>query len=82
LKELLAAIEYCDEHGIEMYSGGQFELSVGRAHLHVIASVFFPDTPNDAAPVQYHANDPVQNAPASPLPVPPLEQRQGFSWPL
>ncbi len=82
LKELLAAIEYCHERGIEMYSGGQFELSVGRAHLHAIASVFFPDTPNDAAPVHYHGNDPVENAPASPLPVPPPEQRQGFSWPL
>lgn len=82
LRELLAAIEYCDARGIEMYSGGQFELSVGRAHLHAIASVFYPDTPNDAAPVHYHGNDPVSDAPASPLPVPPPEQRAGFSWPL
>lgn len=82
LRELLAAIEYCEERDIEMYSGGQFELSVGRAHLHAIASVFFPSTPNDAAPVHYHANDPVENAPASPLPVPPLNERTGFSWPV
>lgn len=82
LKELLAAIEYCEAHEIEMYSGGQFELSVGRAQLHAVASVFFPDTPNDAAPVDYHGNDPVENAPASPLPVPPPDQREGFSWPL
>jgi hypothetical protein len=82
LRELLAAIEYCQERDIEMYSGGQFELSVGRTHLHAIASVFFPDTPNDAAPVQYLGNDPVQNAPSSPLPVPSKEQRAGFSWPL
>jgi hypothetical protein len=82
LKELLAGIEYCDERGIEMYSGGQFELSVGRAQLHAIASVFFPGTPNDAAPVHYHGNDPVENAPASPLPVPAPEDRRGFSWPL
>lgn len=82
LRELLTAIEYCQERDIEMYSGGQFELSVGRPHLHVIASVFFPGTPNDAAPVHYHANDPVENAPASPLPVPPLAERAGFSWPL
>lgn len=82
LSELLAAIEYCRERRIEMYSGGQFELSVGRAQLHAIASVFFPGTPNDAAPVQYHGNDPVENAPSSPLPVPPREQRAGFSWPL
>lgn len=82
LRELLAAIEYCSERDIEMYSGGQFELSVGRAHLHAIAGVFFPDTPNDAAPVHYHGNDPVANAPASPLPVPPPGERAGFSWPL
>lgn len=82
LKELLAAIEYCEAREIEMYSGGQFELSVGRAHLHAIASVFFPDTPNDASPIAYHGNDPVEGAPASPLPVPPLDQRAGFSWPL
>jgi hypothetical protein len=82
LSSLLAGIEYCDAHGIEMYSGGQFELSVGRAHLHALASVFFPDTPNDAAPVDYHGSDPVENAPASPLPVPPPAERPGFSWPL
>ncbi|MBJ7457784.1 MAG: hypothetical protein JHD02_01215 [Thermoleophilaceae bacterium] len=82
LSELLAVIEYCDARDIEMYSGGQFELSVGRAQLHAIASVFFPDTPNDASPVQYHGNDPVEGAPASPLPVPPVEERRGFSWPL
>lgn len=82
LSSLLAAIEYCDEHGIEMYSGGQFELSVGRPQLHAIASVFFPDTPNDAAPIAYHGNDPVENAPSSPLPVPHPDQRRGFSWPL
>jgi len=82
LKALLAGIEYCEERGIEMYSGGQFELSVGRAHLHVLASVFFPDTPNDAAPVDYHGSDPIAGAPSSPLPVPAPEARQGFSWPL
>jgi hypothetical protein len=80
LSELLAAIEYCEERDIEMYSGGQFELAVGRTQLHVLASVFFPDTPNDAAPVHYHGADPVDNAPSSPLPVPPPEARSGFDW--
>jgi hypothetical protein len=82
LSELLAVIEYCEARDIEMYSGGQFELSVGRAHLHAIASVFYPGTPNDAAPVDYHGNDPVEGAPESPLAVPPPEARRGFSWPL
>jgi hypothetical protein len=82
LSELLAVIAYCEEHDIEMYSGGQFELSVGRGHLHAIASVFYPDTPNDASPIAYHGNDPIEGAPASPLPVPAPEDRRGFSWPL
>lgn len=82
LSELLAVIEYCDAHDIEMYSGGQFELSVGRGHLHAVASVFYPDTPNDASPIAYHGNDPIEGAPASPLAVPPPDQRRGFSWPL
>lgn len=82
LSELLAVIEYCEAREIEMYSGGQFELSVGRAQLHAIASVFYPDTPNDASPVAYHGNDPVEGAPSSPLPVPPPDQRRGLSWPL
>lgn len=82
LKSLLEALEYCREHDIEMYSGGQFELAVGRSQLHVLASVFYPDTPNDAAPVAYHAPGPNPDAPASPLAVPAAEQRRGFSWPL
>lgn len=82
LRALLEAIEYCAERDIEMYSGGQFELAIGRAHLHAIASVFYPDTPNDAAPVHYHGGEPLEGAPSSPLPVPPPEQRAGFSWPV
>lgn len=78
LSRLLEAIEHCRARGIEMYSGGQFELSVGREQLHVLASVFFPDSPNDASPVQYHAPDPVPGLPASPLEPP--AGRAGFTW--
>lgn len=82
LRELLAAIEYCEGRDIEMYSGGQFELCIGREQLHAIAGVFFPDSPNDAAPVAYHAPEPVEGAPPSPLPVPPQESPAGFCWPI
>ncbi|MBJ7348754.1 MAG: hypothetical protein JHC87_09315, partial [Thermoleophilaceae bacterium] len=75
---LLAAIEYCQQHDIEMYSGGQYELGVGRGHLHVVASLFFPDSPNDAAPVEYHAPQPVAGVPQTPL-APPA-QMHGFRW--
>lgn len=78
VSELMKVIEHCDARGIAMYSGGQFELSVGRTQLHVLASVFFPDSPNDASPIDYHGFDPVENAPSSPLPVP--AERLGFDW--
>jgi L-alanine-DL-glutamate epimerase-like enolase superfamily enzyme len=78
VSELLAIVEHCRAHGIEMYSGGQFELGVGRGHLHVLASLFFPDSPNDAAPVEYHVPEPVAGVPQSPL-VPPASMT-GFRW--
>lgn len=78
LSRLLAAIEHCRDNGIQMYSGGQFELSVGRDHLHVLASTFFPDSPNDAAPVAYHAPEPVNGVPSSPLSPPGADG--GFAW--
>lgn len=78
LSALLEAIEYCREHGIAMYSGGQFELTVGRAQLQTLASVFFPDSANDASPVEYHAPEPRPGVPASPL-EPPADRR-GFGW--
>ena len=56
LKSLFAAYDYCDEHGIGAYGGGQTELSVGRGHIQYLASLFHPDTPNDVAPSGY--NDP------------------------
>ena len=33
-----------------MYAGGQFELGVGRAQIQAIASLFYPNGPNDCAP--------------------------------
>lgn len=78
LSRLLEAIEYCRNANIDMYSGGQFELAVGRTQLHILASVFFADSPNDASPIQYHGFDPVAGAPAGPL-IPPA-RRLGFDW--
>ncbi|MFY9487216.1 MAG: hypothetical protein WAP35_00770 [Solirubrobacterales bacterium] len=78
LSTLLELVEYCQERDITLYSGGQFELGIGRTHLHVLASVFFPDSPNDASPVEYHAPDPVPGLPESPLTPPGV--RRGLSW--
>jgi L-alanine-DL-glutamate epimerase-like enolase superfamily enzyme len=78
LEELCAAYDYCEEHGIGAYGGGQFELGPGRGQIQYLASLFHPDTPNDVAPSGY--NLPV---PEAGLPVSPLEPRPsdvGFRW--
>lgn len=78
VENLLAVIEYCLAHGIEMYGGGQTELSVGRQHIHAIASLFYPDGPNDTAPRRYNDPEPISGLPTSPL-SPPIEPK-GFEW--
>ena len=67
---LFETIEYCIEHGISMYGGGQFELGVGRAHIQAIASLFYPDNPNDVAPGGYNDADLPEGLPDSPLSPP------------
>jgi hypothetical protein len=79
VQELIAIIEHCGARGIQLYSGGQFELAVGRSHLHVIAGLFFPDSPNDASPIDYHA-DPKPGVPAAP-PAPPPPPPRGPGGP-
>jgi hypothetical protein len=78
VRSLFETIEYCRARGIDCYGGGQFELGVGREHLHALASLFYPDAPNDVAPAGY--NDP---APASGLPPSPLSppgDPDGLAW--
>jgi hypothetical protein len=69
LERLLECIEYCDANGIRMYGGGQFELDVGRRQIQTLASVFYPDGPNDVAPSEYNTGGPRANLPQSPLPA-------------
>ncbi|HEY3764906.1 MAG TPA: hypothetical protein VGL44_07080 [Gaiellales bacterium] len=69
IERLLECIEACDARGVRMYGGGQFELGVGRRQIQVLASVFYPDTPNDVAPGQYNEGDPRPGLPRSPLPA-------------
>ncbi len=69
LERLFAVYEYCDAHGIGAYGGGQWELSIGRGHIQLLAALFHPDTPNDVAPVGYNATEPVPGLPTSPLRV-------------
>jgi hypothetical protein len=78
LPSLCAAYDYCTEHGIGAYGGGQFELGPGRGQAQYLASLFHADTPNDLAPVGYNENDPAPGLPDSPLP--PAPAAIGFRW--
>jgi L-alanine-DL-glutamate epimerase-like enolase superfamily enzyme len=78
LRSLFAAYAYCEERGIGMYGGGQFELGVGRGHIQYLASLFHPDTPNDVAPGGYNDTEVTDGLPASPLP--PQPDATGFRW--
>jgi L-alanine-DL-glutamate epimerase-like enolase superfamily enzyme len=78
LEELFAAYDYCEEHGIGAYGGGQFELGPGRGQIQYLASLFHPDTPNDVAPTGYNLPDPQPGLPSSPLQPQPSET--GFRW--
>jgi L-alanine-DL-glutamate epimerase-like enolase superfamily enzyme len=79
LERLLETIALCDREGIPCYAGGQYELGIGRTHVQSIASLCFPDGPNDCAPVMFHAATPQSDdVPLGPV-VPPAGQ-VGFGW--
>ncbi|MDX6610035.1 MAG: hypothetical protein QOF85_1960 [Solirubrobacterales bacterium] len=78
LRELCETYDYCAEHGIDAYGGGQWELGVGRGQIQVLASLFHPDTPNDTAPRGYNEAEPPEGLPTSPLE--PRLSATGFRW--
>jgi L-alanine-DL-glutamate epimerase-like enolase superfamily enzyme len=67
LAKLCATYDYCAEHCIGAYGGGQTELGPGRGQAQYLASLFHPDTPNDLAPAAYNQADPRPGLPRSPL---------------
>ncbi len=78
LEKLCDTYDYCTEHGIRAYGGGQFELGPGRGQAQYLASLFHADTPNDLAPAGFNQNDPPPGLPSSPLPVSAADV--GFRW--
>jgi hypothetical protein len=70
VQRLFEAYDYCVEHGIGIYGGGQFELGPGRGQIQLLASLFHPDAPNDVAPAGYNTADPGPGLPQSPLEPP------------
>ena len=69
IAELLAAIAWCEERGVRLYGGGQFELGPGRPQIQELASLWYPDGPNDVAPGAYNAPQASTGLPTSPLPA-------------
>jgi hypothetical protein len=70
IAKLLDCIEECDENGITMYGGGQFELGPGRRQIQRLASLFYAEGPNDVAPSEYNEGPAREGLPKSPLPPP------------
>ena len=70
VERLFAAYDYCEEHGIGAYGGGQWELGPGRGQIQLLAALNHPDTPNDVAPRGFNL-DPQPGLPESPLHVEP-----------
>ncbi|WP_135663920.1 hypothetical protein [Halorhabdus rudnickae] len=79
IEDLCGVVSYCEEHGIGMYGGGQFELDVGREQIQALASLCYPDAPNDVAPKGFNDPEVDPGLPASPLQPPAAEPGFGAS---
>jgi len=77
VRSLLDCVEFCLDRGVSLYGGGQYELGPGRRHLQVLASLFYPDTPNDVAPSDYNEPEPPRDLPRSPLGI---QDPAGLTW--
>jgi hypothetical protein len=78
VESLFETVAYARERGISLYGGGQFELGVGRRHVQLLASLFYPDGPNDVAPGGYNDPDLPAGLPTSPLDPP--ANPVGLEW--
>ena len=78
IESVFETIEFCLDRGIRLYGGGQFELGVGRGQIQLLASLWYPDGPNDVAPRPYNHPEVPETLPASPLDPP--ESPVGFRW--
>jgi len=78
VRQLCETYDYCAEHGIGAYGGGQWEIGVGRGQIQALAALFHPDAPNDTAPRGYNEAEPPEGLPVSPLE--PKLTHIGFQW--
>ncbi|EMA68192.1 hypothetical protein C461_06409 [Halorubrum aidingense JCM 13560] len=78
LESLFETIAYCQDNGIQLYGGGQFELASGRTAIQTLAALFYPDGPNDIAPRPF--NDPDASPPYPTSPLRPDRDAVGFEF--
>ena len=71
LRALFNAYDYCADHGIGVYGGGQYELGVGRGQIQYLAALFHPDASNDTAPAGYDETPPPADVPCAPMTIIP-----------
>jgi hypothetical protein len=69
VQKLLECVDACEQRGIRMYGGGQFELGPGRRQIQRLASLFYADGPNDVAPSEYNDGGARPGLATSPLPA-------------
>jgi hypothetical protein len=67
VQRLFEFYDWCAEHGVALYGGGQFELGPGRIQIQLLAAIFHPDAPNDVAPAGFNEPEPRAGLPESPL---------------
>jgi L-alanine-DL-glutamate epimerase-like enolase superfamily enzyme len=67
LAKLMDTYDYCEEHEIDAYGGGQTEIGPGRGQCQYLAALFHADAPNDLAPAAYNLAQPPAGLPPSPL---------------
>ena len=67
VKRLFDFYDRCEQAGIALYGGGQFELGYGRDQIQLLASIFHADAPNDVAPAGFNASTPVAGLQAGTL---------------
>ncbi|MFC6723879.1 hypothetical protein ACFQE1_05705, partial [Halobium palmae] len=78
VESLLDTIDWAEARDVSLYGGGQFELAVGRDQIQALASLLYPDGPNDVAPGVYNDPEVPDELPASPLDPP--EGAPGFGY--
>jgi hypothetical protein len=67
LRRLFDFYDWCEQRGVALYGGGQFELGPGRSQIQLLAAIFHPDGPNDVAPSEFNEPEPRAGLPESPL---------------